>query len=143
MKSKIEEFVRKKLEEINELIKEDMKIKGLDASGTASKSLNVRQRGLVLSSVGADYFEYINRGRPPGKYPPLEAIERWVDFKDPTISAFAVARTIAKKGTRIYRNRSLGIELEKKNKALTESMNKEFPAFLRNLVKSNINRAFR
>jgi len=36
---------------------------------------------LVVDFGSADYWEYVNYGRRPGKYPPLFAIDKWVSRK--------------------------------------------------------------
>lgn len=39
------------------------------------------QPNLVVDFGNADYWEYINYGRKPGRYPPLFAIDKWVRQK--------------------------------------------------------------
>jgi len=49
--------------------------------------------------VLAPYAIYMEYGRPPGKMPPIEAIEPWA--KRHKLNAWAVAKTIAKKGIEV------------------------------------------
>lgn len=72
----------------------------------------------------AHYFRYLVLGRGPGKMPPREKIEAWVD-KNPDILAFfktifknitskslayIIARKIGREGTQIYRGERPGID---------------------------------
>lgn len=76
--------------------------------GIARASINGRFispfNGVVGSS--ANYIEWVERGRRPGKFPPIDAITLWVRRKlkvDPKLLksvGFLVARKIAKKGTK-------------------------------------------
>lgn len=52
---------------------------------------------------GDDYWVFVGNGRGPGGMPPVENIQAWIDKAGISVSAFAVARKIAKEGTRAYR----------------------------------------
>ena len=52
---------------------------------------------------GDDYWVFVGNGRGPGGMPPVDNIQAWIDRAGLTISAFAVARKIAKEGTRAHR----------------------------------------
>lgn len=59
-----------------------------------------------------DYWKYVEYGRPPGKYPPIGSIEKWISVKPiipdsrfgkvPTTKqlAFMISRKISREGTR-------------------------------------------
>lgn len=60
----------------------------------------------------ADYWKYVENGRGPGKYPPLDAIRNWIEVKPVTPQAgvdgkvpsveqltFLISRKIAEEGT--------------------------------------------
>ena len=58
-----------------------------------------------------EYWKYANYGRPPGKIPPVSAIEEWITRRrivpesntstpNATSLAYAIARKIGKKGTK-------------------------------------------
>lgn len=82
------------------------------ATGTLSRSWRVGQprihRGYVLLAVTTPvaYAEQVEEGRPPGKFPPLEAIADWayqalgLDRAEARKAAFPIARAIATRGTR-------------------------------------------
>lgn len=73
--------------------------------------INDRMMSVTLSL--ADYWYYVENGRKAGKMPPISAIEKWIEVKPvipkvmknrkiPTVrqQAFAIARSIGKKGTK-------------------------------------------
>ena len=81
------------------------------ASGELIRSLNFKViqdvNGLLLSILAADYFEYVDEGRKPGKQPPIKPIQSWVKKRnivfrglDDRQTAFIIARSIGKKGIR-------------------------------------------
>ena len=61
--------------------------------------------GLLLEILAAPYFEYVDKGRRPGKRPPSGPIKKWVERKGIVIkgqnsaqTAFVIARSIGIKG---------------------------------------------
>ncbi len=137
----VSEIIEAELNLFNTSIQQTMSDKNMDASGNAARSLTVEQRGYIFVSVGIDYIEYLDRGRPPGKFPPMAAIERWVNLKGLKIDPFVIARNIADNGTRIFRNRELGLKLEDKTTALEASINKVLPKFVADQIKTAFNKA--
>jgi hypothetical protein len=68
-----------------------------------------RGKVFVLKLLIADYYKYVDEGRRPGKFPPIEPIRKWVREKNlgglrAEVSleslAYLVARKIAQKGTK-------------------------------------------
>lgn len=55
---------------------------------------------------GEEQWRYVGNGRGPGKMPPLQPIAAWVAARGLDISAWAVARSIAKRGSKDWRNRA-------------------------------------
>jgi hypothetical protein len=105
-----------------EAIKEDLIAKHnqlkMKASGRWQESLVVDvmdlRNGIVMARVyGEHYTEQLVNGRKPGKFPPIEAIKKWVIEKGiagimekakVSSIAFLIARKIAKEGTKYYRD---------------------------------------
>lgn len=97
------------------LIKEDLIQKhlklGMKASGQWIDSLNVQTKGQKGIIWGEPYTEQLVNGREPGKFPPINAIKKWIEDKNITpfdqisISslAFLIARKIAKEGTEYFK----------------------------------------
>jgi len=74
-----------------------------NATGNAIKSLtvNVFQDGgkSVLRFSAIDYLEWIDKGRKPGRFPPLSAISKWATVKGISQRfVFPIARKIARDG---------------------------------------------
>lgn len=81
---------------------------GKVASGTLLNSLvfaiETETNGDLSLSVGAtgkadDYLYYVDKGRKPGKMPPIEPIKKWCKLKGiPEEIAFPIAKNIGKFG---------------------------------------------
>jgi hypothetical protein len=81
---------------------------GKSATGNLVRSINYRlvQNGDQFSIVfeAADYLEWVDKGRKPGKMPPYKKLIPWVESrglrfaKTSDSMAFVIARSIAKKG---------------------------------------------
>lgn len=94
-------------EEFNKMV-DELKLlyeaSGKKVTGQWGEALEVVKVGHQIQLKGYDYL----RGRPPGKMPPVQAIEAWIRAKgiqpledNITVSslAWAIAKSIAKKGT--------------------------------------------
>ena len=46
-----------------------------------------------------DYWKYVGNGRGPGAMPPVDKIQVWIDARGLDLSAWAVAKSIAQRGT--------------------------------------------
>jgi hypothetical protein len=114
----VEKAVFNAVENLRLRIQQDLASKGIDNKKTASNSLHTEQ---TIESTrfntalwGVNYIDYLNEGRAPGKFPPVDAINDWVATKPVPINPYLVGRKIALFGTAIYQDRSKGIELDKK-----------------------------
>lgn len=100
-----------------ERLKNDIKNKpvtkygAVNASGKLYDSIRyeVVNNGETLRVYAEDYIDYLVYGRRNGKFPPRDAIRKWIDDKglEPVgISkdslAFLIARKIAREGTTIF-----------------------------------------
>jgi len=81
-----------------------LKNAGHSNTGTLARSLDYEieesKRELTLVFYGADYLEYVDKGRRPGsKPPPIKPIKKWVKQKgiEPK-AAYAIAKKIGKYG---------------------------------------------
>lgn len=94
------------------------------ASKRLINSLNYRVvealDNLLLVLEAEEYINVIDKGRRPGKMPPLSAILQWVRYKGiPTQAAYPIAKNIGKFGVKprpflneiIENNRRQGIDL--------------------------------
>jgi hypothetical protein len=92
------------------------------ASGSLVNSINYRLQetanGVNLVLLANDYITWVDRGRKPGTYPPIQAIQRWVAIKGiPKEAAWAIRRNIFKFGikpTRVIAKTRFEIETNRK-----------------------------
>lgn len=119
----------KEVEKFNDSIKDALNSKNISDTGEAARSLFVEHGEDFVRSIGIFYLEFLDTGRGPGKFPPIEPLKKWakskfgVDDKEATSIAFAVAHKIKKLGTTIFISNSKGIELEKKIVTLRQNLN--------------------
>ena len=143
----IKEIIIEALEAYNKSIADTISEKKLYHTGEAKNSLNVEDRGEVFVSVGAYYIEYLNRGSGPWNNPEnfaklgyiLGEITNWA--ADNLANPYAAAKVIAEQGSRIYRNRELGLKLEDKKMELEEELNKLLPTFVSNEIVVKLSKA--
>jgi len=92
--------------------------KGLNDTGKAKDSLGFTAKGTSLSIEGKLRIIFLQDGRKPGKFPPIDVIRGWVERKLGVPSeksrnvAFLIARKIAEKGTDIFTDKAKGLQLE-------------------------------
>jgi hypothetical protein len=92
------------------------------ASGSLVNSINYRLQetanGINLVLLANDYLTWVDRGRKPGTYPPIQAIQRWTTIKGmPKEAAWAIRRNIFKFGikpTRVIAKTRFEIETNRK-----------------------------
>jgi hypothetical protein len=83
--------------------------KGMRASGDFANSLQVVLNGETsVKLIGNDYAVQLQQGRKAGKFPPIEAIKKWIEDKGVFAQvlneiklsslAFLIARKIAQEG---------------------------------------------
>jgi len=145
----IKEIVIEILEAYNKSIADTMTEKNLDHTGEARNSLSIEDRGNILASVGAYYRQDLNRGSAPWANPEnfaklgyiLDKITTWA--ADNGVNPYAVAKVIAEQGSRIYRNRELGLKLEDKKINLEEELTNLLPTFVRNEIAIKLNKALK
>jgi len=71
------------------------------ASGALLNSLDYRLINdfTEIQIIANDYIKYVDKGRRPGKYPPIRAISQWASIKGiPQSAVFPIARNIFKFG---------------------------------------------
>jgi hypothetical protein len=73
------------------------------ASGSLINSINYRLQdtanGIQIILLANDYLQWVDKGRRPGTYPPIRAIQRWVAIKGmKPEAAWAIRQNIYKFG---------------------------------------------
>ena len=129
---------------IKKEIRKGLKKQRINASGNLSESLRseITERSYKLFS--ADYVDYAERGRGPGKAPPLDSIYDWLKYgkakykklnykndKERRSIAFAIIANIKKKGSYKHRNPSNQTNVVNDSiRIITEIVKKEFVTFV-------------
>lgn len=91
-------------------IKQELKASGKSATGSliqnTTGSARIEGTRVVFEALAPEHYVFVDKGRRPGaKAPPIKAIKRWISQKGLDLNAYAVAKSISKKGikaTNIY-----------------------------------------
>jgi len=61
--------------------------------------LNIKEGKIQITTKLPDYYIFVDKGRRPGKQPPLKTIQDWCKSKNiPKKAAFPIARKIGERG---------------------------------------------
>jgi hypothetical protein len=104
-------------QQVTDRLRHDIKNKSLvsgypapNASGKLYESIYYKVENNVLRVYAEDYIYYLQYGRKPGKFPPVNVIREWVqtklgitDEKERNSIAYLIGRKIANEGTLIYK----------------------------------------
>jgi len=109
-------------------ISDTLAAKGIDNTGGASASLEVKGNKLM----GNDYLYYLDQGSKPWTHPQdYKSLGFILDksgwAKNRGVNPYAAAYGIANKGSRIFRDKSKGIQLDSLVDEMLENLIKELP----------------
>ena len=100
-----EEVLLSEFEKLKDEVVERYDQLGMRASGNFQQGMEVQGEGLTVRLLSEHYVDYLVDGRGPGKFPPIDIIEKWIEDKgivsriegDISVSslAFLIARKIA------------------------------------------------
>lgn len=78
-----------------------------NATGQSKASIQVvNVTGTTGQLIGAEYIQYVFKGRGPGKMPPLNKIVDWCNARGiPRGMAWIIAKNIAESGTKLWQQR--------------------------------------
>lgn len=128
---------------IKEEIRKGLKKERINASGNLSESLRSEITERSYKLFAANYVDYAERGRGPGKVPPVQSIYEWLKFGKPKYGlsykndkerrsiAFAIVTNIKKKGS--YKHRKPSKQTNVVNDSIqiiSEIVKKEFVTFV-------------
>lgn len=99
----IDDFLSKVREELLAY----MDAENRNASGKSRRSLRLENLSNSTGQlVGAEWIEYVFKGRGPGRMPPINKIADWCQEKGlPRGMAYAIALNIAENGTKLWQQK--------------------------------------
>ena len=124
-----DEVTKKYLEQLKKDIADKITTKGINDTGGMVNSLEVNGNKLLANN----YLWYLDTGRRPGTFAPVNIIRDWVrrklgiEEKKVNSVAYLVNRNMKEKGTSIWRDKSKGIELDKMVDDMLANLYKELP----------------
>ena len=101
------EQIKLALSQVGEQIVEDIRehLRNSKGSTKVSDTIEFRVNGYQVTVVAEDYLKYIDEGRLPGTFPPVQDIKRWIQNKgiQPVNMSldqltYVISRSIAEKG---------------------------------------------
>lgn len=111
------EYFNKLGQQVTDQLRADLQAKNLTgfgasiATGKLLDSIRYEATNEGLKVYALDYIYYLEKGRKPGKRPPVAALIPWVQArglasneKEVKSIAFLIARKIGEKGTTIFQN---------------------------------------
>lgn len=117
------------------------------ASGNLLNSLDYKVietiDGLTLQLISASYLDIVDKGRRPGKMPPIKAIESWVKVKGINTgtkgiksTSYAIATSISKNGIKAtnVKQKSINNIMSRLDK-LDEAMVKDIDIIINDILK--------
>ena len=114
-----EEIIREFLEAVRDDSLTAQRELGLKASGKSGDSLRIQADEKRGALFGSPAIRFQVKGRGPGKFPPPQTIQDWIEDKPiPVVGitveslAYLIGRKIARQGTDIYLGRRPGLDLQ-------------------------------
>ena len=114
----VENIITKELKLLGDNISRRIDEKGLKDTGQ-SQEFNINSQDNKVQLIGVDYIYYLDKGRGPGKFPPVNVIREYVQRNNIRIAdynenqtVYLIAKGIADRGSVIFRDKSKGIQLD-------------------------------
>ncbi len=111
-------------------LKQEFDQKNLNDTGEARDSLIAQAKEGRLLIWGLARVLFLEFGRRPGEFPPVDVIQGWVERKlgvsksESKGVAFVIARKIAEEGTDIFTDRAKGLQIELVLKEMYDELSK-------------------
>lgn len=130
------DIIRDFLETMRAGLVDYMDAEDRNATGKSKASIQVvNVTGSTGQLIGAEYIQFVFKGRGPGKLPPLSKIIDWCNARGiPRAAAWVIAKNIAESGSLLWRQkRNIFDEIitEEKTDAFIESISKLYTARLK------------
>ena len=112
--------LRDAINEVRALSIAEMQSRGKVATGRTMSTLSTVVSvtpGFVTGELqGESQWKFVGNGRAPGRMPPVAPLQAWVDAKGLSISAWAVAKAIGKRGSKDFRDKKINVFMEAMDK---------------------------
>ena len=112
--------LRDAINEVRALSIAEMQSRGKVATGRTMSTLSTVVSvtpGFVTGELqGESQWKFVGNGRAPGRMPPVAPLQAWVDAKGLSISAWAVAKAIGKRGSKDFRDKKTNVFMEAMDK---------------------------
>jgi len=109
-------IVNDAMNELHEWVQSGMAQRGKNATGATMRSVTISTVGdetYAEGTMSADsQWQFVGSGRGPGGLPPIGNIQLWIDAKGLDLNAWAVARTIAERGSADFRAKNTNVFLD-------------------------------
>jgi hypothetical protein len=95
----VDSWSREQQEQMINILQENNKIATGYLISSIIYSVVIKGDNVEVEFANAEYGKYVDEGRLPGKFPPLDAIKEWCQVKGiPESAAFPIAKSIAENG---------------------------------------------
>jgi hypothetical protein len=95
-------ILARQIAQLHEDVVDAMEANGQRATGRTIAALREVAGPEYAALVGPGHLKTLRDGRRPGQRPPIAAIIEWLQAKRLQLNPYAVANSIAKKGTRLF-----------------------------------------
>ena len=103
----LQDIVSEAMIDLKGLILQGAEALGKNATGQTGRSTQttaIQSQNIVAGTLTMEaQWKWWGNGRGPGRMPPIDNIQRWIDARGLSLSAYAVAHNMAKKGSLDYR----------------------------------------
>jgi len=101
----MKEILKRYGDETVQIIRDNLSRTGTNATGQTSDTLEtVMIADNHVRVTGRAYIFSVETGRRPGGMPPVDKIDEWIKAKGVDLNAWAIAKTMAKEGSKLFRD---------------------------------------
>lgn len=112
----LREIVAASMLDLKGFIEQGFEARGKNATGRTARRIQTAALAGPTFAVGTltmeEQWKYVGNGRGPGRMPPIANIQRWIDARGLTISAYVIARKIGAEGSKDYREKHTNVILD-------------------------------
>lgn len=110
------DIAKEAVEKLRAEVRKVMVDRNKNATNSTSNGISViasQGQGFGQALLEADStWKWVGNGRGPGRTPPVEPIQAWINAKGLSLNAWGVARKIGLKGSKDYREKKRNVFLQ-------------------------------